>query len=96
HGRNLVINLDGTSNKYGPKNTNVIELYSHIDVSEDQLKYYNSGIGTSAQPSWNSFCYAVQKYIWTLDILHRNFEKVLLGAYRWLSEHYKPGDHIFL
>ncbi|KZP32676.1 hypothetical protein FIBSPDRAFT_812252 [Athelia psychrophila] len=95
--RNLVINLDGTSNKYGPKNTNVIELYSHIDVSEDQLKYYNSGIGTSAQPSWKLLSYCMQILDNKIDLaIAWNFEKVLLGAYRWLSEHYKPGDRIFL
>lgn len=43
------------------QNINAIELYSHIDVSEDQLKYYNSGIGTySAQPSWKSLSYYMQ------------------------------------
>ena len=26
----------------------------------------------------------------------RNFEKLVIGAYRWLSENYLPGDRIFL
>lgn len=26
----------------------------------------------------------------------RNIEKVIIGAYRWLSDHYQPGDEIFL
>jgi uncharacterized protein (DUF2235 family) len=26
----------------------------------------------------------------------RNFEKVILAGYRWLSEKYEPGDKIFL
>lgn len=26
----------------------------------------------------------------------RNFETILLDAYRWLSENYQPGDRIFL
>ncbi|KZP18216.1 hypothetical protein FIBSPDRAFT_829474 [Athelia psychrophila] len=95
--RNLVINLDGTSNQYGPKNTNVVELYSHIAVSKHQLKYYNSGIGTSAQPSWKSLSYYMQSMGNMIDLaIAWNFEKVLLGAYRWLSEHYQPGDRIFL
>ncbi|KZP32685.1 hypothetical protein FIBSPDRAFT_722414 [Athelia psychrophila] len=97
HSRNLVINLDGTSNQYGPKNTNVIELYSHISVSKHQLKYYNSDIGTSAQPSWKSLSHYMQSLGNIVDLaIAWNFEKVLLGAYRWLSEHYKPGDRIFL
>ncbi|KZP32697.1 hypothetical protein FIBSPDRAFT_722547 [Athelia psychrophila] len=95
--RNLVINLDGTSNQYSPKNTNVTELYSHIDVNEYQLKYYNSGVGTSVQPSWTSLSYYMQSMGNMIDLaIAGNFEKVLLGAYRWLSEHYRPGDRIFL
>lgn len=26
----------------------------------------------------------------------RNFEKIVVAAYRWLSDHYQPGDKIFL
>jgi uncharacterized protein (DUF2235 family) len=36
------------------QNTNVVELYSRIIKDEKQLTYYNSGIGTYAQPSWRS------------------------------------------
>jgi hypothetical protein len=39
------------------QNTNVIELYSRIIKHENQLTYYNSGIGTYARPSWRSFKY---------------------------------------
>ncbi|KAF8704373.1 hypothetical protein RHS03_06057, partial [Rhizoctonia solani] len=31
-----------------------------------------------------------------LTQFNRNFEKVILGAYRWLADTYKPGDQIFL
>jgi uncharacterized protein (DUF2235 family) len=40
-----------------PKNTNVIELYARIEKSDNQLTYYNSGIGTYAKPSWRSWSY---------------------------------------
>lgn len=29
-------------------------------------------------------------------IVQRNFESIILKGYRWLSDHYKPGDQIFL
>lgn len=29
-------------------------------------------------------------------LLSRNFENVIKGAYRWLSERYKAGDRIYL
>lgn len=28
--------------------------------------------------------------------LNRDFEKILLGGYRWLSENYREGDRIYL
>lgn len=40
------------------QNTNVVELYSHIEKSKTQLTYYNSGIGTYAQPTWRSLAHA--------------------------------------
>jgi hypothetical protein len=27
---------------------------------------------------------------------YRNIEKVIIGAYRWLSNHYRRGDKVFL
>jgi len=41
--------------------------------------------------------YVPNKSICTLDTnFYRNFEKILLGAYRWLAENYKIGDRIYL
>lgn len=42
------------------QNSNVIELYGQIVESEEQLTYYNSGIGTYAKPSWKSWSYLKQ------------------------------------
>ncbi|EDR01989.1 uncharacterized protein LACBIDRAFT_310143 [Laccaria bicolor S238N-H82] len=54
--RNLIVCIDGTSNQFGEKNTNVIELYNLIlkKVADNQRMWYNSGIGTYARPSWKS------------------------------------------
>ncbi|VDB96523.1 unnamed protein product [Peniophora sp. CBMAI 1063] len=94
--RNLVVCIDGTSNEFGEKNTNVIELYSLIPKGEadNQRTYYNSGIGTYAGPSRRS----LSKVLGTkLDLaIAWNFETIVLDAYRWLSETYHDGDRIFL
>ncbi|KAG8791982.1 hypothetical protein FRC12_007621 [Ceratobasidium sp. 428] len=95
--RKLIVCIDGTSNQYSEKNTNVIELYSHIVKSDTQLTYYNSGIGTYAKPSWRSLSYLKQVVSNGIDLaIAWNLEKVIIGAYRWLSDNYKPGDQIFL
>lgn len=61
--RNLVLCLDGTSNQFSAENTNVIKLFSVLDISpgyqkEGQMAYYDSGVGTylpvGATTTWSS------------------------------------------
>lgn len=60
--RNLVLCLDGTSNQFADKNSNVIKLFSvlHIDPGlnpDGQMAYYDSGVGTylpvGASSTWS-------------------------------------------
>lgn len=96
-GRNLVVCIDGSSNRFGLKNTNVVELYSQLVKSETQLTYYNSGVGTHARPSWRSLTYVHYWLSNKVDLLIAwNLEKVILAAYRWISENYQDGDRIYL
>ncbi|OCH94875.1 hypothetical protein OBBRIDRAFT_51149 [Obba rivulosa] len=96
-GRNLVVCIDGTSNQFGEKNTNVVELYSRLEKNDKQLTYYNSGIGTYATPSWRSLSWWLQVIGHKFDLaVAWRFERILLGAYKWLSENYVEGDRIFL
>ncbi|EDR04371.1 uncharacterized protein LACBIDRAFT_304576 [Laccaria bicolor S238N-H82] len=97
-GRNLIVCIDGTANQFGEKNTNVIELYNCIlKESGNQKTWYNSGIGTYAQASWTSFKSYRQVLSHKIDLaVARHFKRTILGAYRWLSDNYEPGDCIFL
>ncbi|KAF8885150.1 hypothetical protein BD779DRAFT_1442656 [Infundibulicybe gibba] len=96
-GRALVICLDGTSNQFGTNNTNVIELYNRIVKNENQITYYNSGIGTYAKPSWRSLTHWKQVVSNKIDMaIAWDFEKIVLGGYRWLSANYKKGDRVYL
>ncbi|KJA23435.1 hypothetical protein HYPSUDRAFT_137760, partial [Hypholoma sublateritium FD-334 SS-4] len=98
-GRNIVLCVDGTSNQFGEKNTNVIELYNLILKKEEyrQRTWYNSGIGTYARPSWKSPKYYRQVIYHKVDLaIAWDFERTVLAAYRWLSDVYKTGDRIFL
>ncbi|KZV61054.1 WD40 repeat-like protein [Peniophora sp. CONT] len=98
-GRRLVVCIDGTSNQFGDKNTNVIELYRLIQKKEgdNQLTYYDSGIGTYARPSSKGLSHYKRVVEHKFDLAFAwNFEHILLGAYRWLSENYRDGDCIFL
>ncbi|EJD35469.1 hypothetical protein AURDEDRAFT_43339, partial [Auricularia subglabra TFB-10046 SS5] len=96
-GRNLVVCIDGTSNQFSVKNTNVVELYSRLIKDDKQLTFYNSGIGTYAEPSWKSWDYRKQVIMNKLDLMFAlRFEKIMLSAYAWLVDNYQPGDRIFL
>ncbi|EJD35477.1 hypothetical protein AURDEDRAFT_20835, partial [Auricularia subglabra TFB-10046 SS5] len=95
--RNLVVCIDGTSNQFSIKNTNVVELYSRLEKSDEQLTFYNSGIGTYAKPSWKSWGYYKQVVANKLDLAFAlRFEKIIISAYAWLVDNYQAGDRIFL
>ncbi|KAF4587991.1 hypothetical protein EYR38_009952 [Pleurotus pulmonarius] len=97
-GRNVAVFIDGTSNQFSAKNTNIVELYSMVlrDVMF-QATYYNSGIGTFARPSWRSPKYLKQRLYHLIDTaIAWNFERIVLSAYHWLVENYQPGDCIYL
>ncbi|EIN03683.1 WD40 repeat-like protein [Punctularia strigosozonata HHB-11173 SS5] len=95
-GRNLVVCIDGTANQFGLKNTNVVELYSRLVDSNEQLAYYDSGIGTYVKERF-SLRYVAQVIDHTIDMaIAWNFKEIVLKAYEWLSENYRAGDRIFL
>ena len=57
-GRNIVLCLDGTKNHFSSKNSNLIKLFSVLEASENQLVYYDSGVGTYlgvGQSWWTGF-----------------------------------------
>ncbi|KAJ6473496.1 hypothetical protein DFH09DRAFT_1266640, partial [Mycena vulgaris] len=97
--RNLVVSIDGTSNQFGIHNTNVVELHSRVlvDPRDEQLTYYNYGIGTYVPNRRKTFKYWRQRFDNAVDLaIAWNFETIVQKAYRWLSDVYRPGDNIFL
>ncbi|KAG0694905.1 hypothetical protein DFH29DRAFT_1005935 [Suillus ampliporus] len=96
-GRNLVVCIDGTSNKYGDKNTNIVELYSGIVKNNEQLTYYNSGVGTYAKPDALAHTHLMEQVSSVFDLAFaHNISRTIMHAYRWLSDKYHDGDKIFL
>ncbi|KAJ7854914.1 hypothetical protein B0H13DRAFT_1642136 [Mycena leptocephala] len=84
------------------QNTNVVELHSRIlkdleDPSKIQLTFYLSGIGTYVPPSIRSLGYWKQWTANKIDLaIAWNFKQQVQDSYRWLADHYQPGDVIFL
>ena len=48
-GRNILVCCDGTGNKYGENNTNVVILHSLANEDEEQLAFYDPGVGTGGE-----------------------------------------------
>ncbi|KIP01358.1 hypothetical protein PHLGIDRAFT_58717, partial [Phlebiopsis gigantea 11061_1 CR5-6] len=95
-GRNLVVCIDGTANQFSINNTHVVELYSRLEKNDEQLTYYNSGIGTFVKHSnWIGWLIQLIIHIWDMMVAW-NLKRIVLSAYQWLSENYQPGDHIYV
>jgi uncharacterized protein (DUF2235 family) len=94
-GRTIVLCFDGTENAYCDKNTNIVQLFSFLKVSEPdkQICYYQPGVGTyykagvvspifETLAKWADFGVA-----WYLD------DHVMQG-YQFLINNYNPNDVI--
>jgi uncharacterized protein (DUF2235 family) len=95
-GRNLVLCLDGTSNRYKRDNTNVLKLFAMLDRSRaDQIVYYQPGIGTLTPLGETR---RLRRFL--LRVVDLAFGILLkqhcLGAYRFLMQTYQPGDRIYI
>lgn len=90
--RNLVVCSDGTwctpEQKMAalPCPTNVAKLYNLCVADERQLRYYHPGVGAEGG--------LVERLLG--GGIGLGLSRNILGAYRWLCDHYRKGDRIFL
>lgn len=91
--RNLVICLDGTRNEPGGSPSNILRLHDVVAKSDEQLVYYDPGVGTiGGRAVFTEVGRVATKGLGAIagfGILE-NIEE----AYTWLSENYRPGDRI--
>ncbi|RXW15252.1 hypothetical protein EST38_g10607 [Candolleomyces aberdarensis] len=95
-GRRLICCFDGTGNEFG-ENSNVVELFRALtkDKPDEQLVYYQTGIGTYTSPliatpiASRVATIADQAVAWYLP------EHVKDG-YTFLMQNYRPNDRIYL
>lgn len=91
--KNIVICSDGTGNEYGTNITNVVETYKLANKHEEQVVYYDPGVGTGGyhyDEGTGTLKAAFDKGTGTG--IHKNLEQ----AYRYLMEVYEPGDRVYL
>ncbi|KAH9837370.1 uncharacterized protein C8Q71DRAFT_598878 [Rhodofomes roseus] len=95
--RTLVLCFDGTGDQFDTDNSNVILFFSMLmkDNPEEQMVYYQSGIGTYTIPEIATPLYAgISK---TLDeMIAWNLNAHVMGGYEFLMSNYRAGDKICL
>ena len=88
--KNIVILFDGTSNEISTDRTNILRLFGILRRSEEQVVYYDPGVGTfGADDSWSPLWHNTVE-LWGLATgwgLDQNVKE----AYRFLVENYDAG-----
>lgn len=93
--RRLVVCLDGTGNEIGTNLSNVLKLYRVIEKSDEQLVYYDPGVGTIGQPGWwRQLAVKIQGVLGLA--LGLGLDDNVLDAYSWLCRTWREGDEIYL
>ncbi|KAK1230821.1 hypothetical protein PQX77_006093 [Marasmius sp. AFHP31] len=93
--RNLILCFDGTSSEYSSQNTNVVKFFSLLEKGdyEEQLCYYQAGVGTYFDPG------VVSPLLqWGAKVLDEAFAWYLpthvMEGYKFLMQNYRPDDKI--
>ena len=93
--KNIVICCDGTGNEIGINMSNVLKLYRMLEKNEEQLVYYDPGVGTlGQQKTWGRFAQGVKGFVGLAT--GYGLDDNVLDAYRFLASNYEEGDTLFL
>lgn len=94
--KNIVVCCDGTNNKFGKRNTNVVKLLQALENDPaTQAIYYDPGVGTIADPWWMTWI--AKKVTTLLDLAFAtSFNRQVQEAYIYVMNTWEPGDRIFL
>ena len=93
--KNIVICCDGTGNEFGECNSNVVKLYSAMIVNNEQVGYYNPGVGTMGAPNKRTRLGKAWSIVEGLAF-GAGFMDNVESAYRYLMQQYNDGDRIYL
>ncbi|KEP54693.1 DUF2235 domain protein [Rhizoctonia solani 123E] len=95
--RTLVLCFDGTTNIYDNTNTNVVKLFSLLkrDNREEQMVYYQPGVGTYVPPGI-LLPITLQLAKIADQAIALYLDKHVMGGYEFLMKHYNDGDKICL
>ena len=95
--KNIVICFDGTGNEYGENNTNVVETYAICKKNQDQIVFYDPGVGTGGWEYMEGKKPGEESLKSLADqATGKGLQKNVNDAYGFLMETFETGDRIFL
>jgi len=95
-GRNVVVCCDGTANEFAENRTNVIKLYSVLDLDpEKQVAYYHPGLGTM-EPAGALTIFSRKVTRMLGKAIGYGLANDIRDAYVFLMREFREGDRLFL
>ena len=93
--KNIVICCDGTGNEINANLSNVLKLFRVARKNEDQVVFYDPGVGTvSTSDPW---CRLKSNALGVWGLLTGyGLDENVLDAYRFLLDTYADGDRVYL
>jgi len=95
--KNIAIFADGTGDKFCDKNTNVVRLYSVLDLTDSarQIAYYHGGLGTMGAPGalsqWSKRWTKIKGLAFGYGLT-----QAISDCYSFLMDTFEPDDRVFL
>lgn len=89
--KNIVILCDGTSNEIAANRTNVLRLYGCLEKTDEQVVFYDPGVGTFGAENTLSRAWRKTSEIWGL-VTGWGLDQNVLEAYRFILDNYDRGD----
>jgi uncharacterized protein (DUF2235 family) len=93
--KNIVMCCDGTNNRFGEENTNVVRVVKITPTGPAQVVFYDPGIGTMPDPRVIGRVAQRASEIVDLAFANRLLTKVS-SAYSFLMDEYEDGDRIYM
>jgi uncharacterized protein (DUF2235 family) len=93
--KNLVLCCDGTNNQFDGHHTNVLRTYRVTIRAENQLTYYDPGVGTMPEP-WRTTKTGKRLSMLAGLATGLGFSENIADAYQFVVRNYEQGDRIFL
>ncbi|SFT75295.1 DUF2235 domain-containing protein [Sedimentitalea nanhaiensis] len=92
--RKLIVCLDGTGNEVEKHESNILRLYKCLKHDENQLVYYEPGVGTLSTRPFARTLFQTPKRILGL-MVGLGLESNVLRAYEFLCRNYREGDRLY-